>query len=471
MNKTLLLFIVDFLFLNLIALTRWESAEPVRPVTRPAPSSVAANAPTSQDQDLVDVMRQSLADEELTRQDLERKLSASGQTLAQREQNLSAAQSEQARLSAALGQSQQSAAELGKEVQVAQEETTLTKDQIAQLERELADKAAEAERQQAALAQQQQALAQLQKEQADSGKKIEALTMAVVVGESEKQQLKDQTVQLQDQVQTERAERIQVQASTAKLAQGVGQLAEQSGALTQEIRSNRPINANVLYSDFLANRVQTDFTASRKGLFGEVNRSKQTPTVFVTDGTQVYAILHIEDTVFSYWNPNYDWDKFGVSFDKPSGYQTTAGSLKFLSVDPRVVAVPVDASQVAALGAKVYPLATDPFKFPDAVLISGDKGYGEVGFKLDPSHPGYVKLDNRFFKRLFGDFSPSRGDLVFSHTGEFLGLMVNNTYCALVRDFSAVQTLPTGDDVAAEKTASLLDTLGAHVQAMPPGLQ
>jgi hypothetical protein len=133
--------------------------------------------------------------------------------------------------------------------------------------------------------------------------------------------------------------------------------------------------------------------------------------------------------------------------------------------------VPVDASQVAALGVKVYPLAADPFKFPDAVLISGNRGYGEVGFKLDPAQPGYVRLDNRFFKRLFGDFAPSRGDLVFSRTGEFLGLMVNNTFCALVRDFIPAQAFRTGDDVAAEKTGALIDSLGARVRAMPPELQ
>ena len=43
MNKTLLLIIIDFLFLNLIALTRWERAEPVRLQAPPVPA-VAANA-------------------------------------------------------------------------------------------------------------------------------------------------------------------------------------------------------------------------------------------------------------------------------------------------------------------------------------------------------------------------------------------------------------------------------------------
>jgi hypothetical protein len=462
MNKTLLLIIIDFLFLNLIALTRWERAEPVRLQAPPVPA-VAANA-ASRDQDLVETMRESLTDEQLARQDIERKLAETGQTLTEREQNLKALEGDRNRLSASLKETQAGAAELSRQVETARQESTLTKDQLAQLQREFAEKVAEAERQ-------KQALTDLQKQHADARKQIEGLTLAVVVGESEKQHLKEETVQLQSEVASERAERIKVQASTAQLAQGVGQLAERSGELTQEIRSNRPINANVLYGDFLANRVQTDFTASRKGLFGEVNRSKQTPTVFVTDGKAVYALLHIEDTVFSYWNPNYDWDKVGIRFERPTGYQTSGATLDFLSVDPRVVAVPVDASQVAALGVKVYPLAADPFKFPDAFLISGNRGYGEVGFKLDPAQPGYVRLDNRFFKRLFGDFAPSRGDLVFSRTGEFLGLMVNNTFCALVRDFVPAQALRTGDDVAAEKTGSLIDSLGARVRSMPPELQ
>ena len=462
MNKTLLLFIVDFLFLNLIALTRWERAEPVRPHAPPVPA-VAANT-ASRDQDLVESMRDALADEQLARQGLEQKLAETGQTLAVREQSLTAIESDKASLSASLGETRRNAAELSRQMAAARQESTLTRDQLAQLQRELAEKAAEAERQ-------KRALTDLQKQQADALKQIEGLTMAVVVGESERQHLKEQSDQLQDQVRSERAERIKVQASTAQLAQGVGRLAERSGELTDEIRSNRPVNANILFNDFLANRVDTDFTASRKGLFNEVNRSRQTPTVFVTDGKAVYALLHIEDTAFSYWTPNYDWDRIGVRFHRPSGYRTSAGSLDILSVDPRVVAVPVDASQVASLGVKVYPLAADPFKFPDAVLISGSRGYGEVGFKLDASQPGYVRLDNRFFKRLFGDFAPSRGDLVFSHTGEFLGLMVNSTYCALVRDFATAQTLRTGDDVAAEKTSAVLDSLGARVRAMPPGLQ
>src|SRR3954462_15837673 len=96
MNKTLLLILCDFLLLNLLALTRWETAEPPAPKQPPVPE-MAANAVTK-DQDLVETMRQSLADEKATRDELAQKLTSAETALASREQSLTQAQAERARL-------------------------------------------------------------------------------------------------------------------------------------------------------------------------------------------------------------------------------------------------------------------------------------------------------------------------------------------------------------------------------------
>jgi hypothetical protein len=463
MNRTLLLFIVDFLFLNLIALTRWERAEPARP-RQPPVNEISANT-VSKDQDLVEAMRQSLAEEQLARQGLEQKLSSADSTLASRERSLGQLQTDSQKLTAQLVDTQKSQAELNIKYQSETEENSLTRSQLAQLQRELEDKKAEAERQ-------KQALATLEQQQADARRQIEGLTVAVAVGEREKQQLAAKASELEGQVQSERTERVKVEQATNQLAEGVGQLAQNSGELTKEIRDNRPISANILFNDFLANRVQTTFAASRKGLFGNTTREKETKTVFTTDGKQVYALLEVEDTPFSLREIGSDWERISVRFDRPPDYKSTGSQIEFLEVDPRVVVVPVDAQQVAALGAKVYPLAADPLKFPEALLISGGgKGYGELGFKLDASHPGYVRVDNRLFKRLFGDFATSRGDLVFSKTGELLGIMVNSDYCVLLGDFTPMTTISAGDDKANQHTGGLLDTLSARIMQMPPELQ
>jgi X-X-X-Leu-X-X-Gly heptad repeat protein len=470
MNKTLLLILCDFLLLNLLALTRWEKAEPPRPRQPPVPE-LSANAVTK-DQDLVETMRQSLADEQMQRDELAKKLATADEALAAREQSLTQLQSDRVRLAqekeaaaTALASTQKTADALQKKVANAAEEATMTKEQLAQLQRALAEKQAEAERQRLALA-------ALEKAHADARKQIEGLTMAVVVAEQEKKNLRETADALKTQVQAERTERIKVQEATTQLAQGVGQLAEKSGELTKEIRENRPINANVLFNDFQANRVTANFAVSRKGLFGQSNREKQANTVLVTDGRKVYAITHIADTPFSVNENGSDWEKMTIGLAHDGGSRESASAMTFLAHDPRVVALPLTMEQAAALGAKVYPLAADPFKFPEAVLIDGSgHGYGEVGFKLDPAQPGFVRVDNRLFKRLFGDFAPKRGDLVFSKTGEFLGLMVNNDYCAVVKDFGAFKTITPGPDIKEQATGATLNAIVARVRSLPLQLQ
>src|ERR1700690_2889068 len=176
MNKTLLLFIVDFLFLNLIALTRWERAVPSRPVQPPV-NEISSNT-VSKEQDLVEAMRQSLVEEQLTRQSLEQKLVSSDSTLASRERSLGQLQSESQKLTAQLVDTQKSQTELNLKYQAETQENSLTRSELSQLQRELEDKKAEAERQ-------KEALVTLERQQAEARKQIENLSVEVAVGEQQ----------------------------------------------------------------------------------------------------------------------------------------------------------------------------------------------------------------------------------------------------------------------------------------------
>jgi chemotaxis protein histidine kinase CheA len=469
MNKTLLLILCDFLLLNLLALTRWEKAEPANAKQPPVPE-LSANAATK-DRDLVEAMKQSLDDERATREQLAQKLSSAESNLTTREQNLAKLEADRAKLetdraqlASTLTETQRTAEDLSSKVAEATRAASMTREELARLQRELEERRAEAERQ-------KQALSNYEKSQAEARQKIEGLSVAVKVAEQEKLMLRETAETLKTQVVAERQERLKVQEATTQLAQGVGQLAEKSGALTKEIRDNRPINANVLFSEFLANRVTTNFTAVRPGLFGAATRESTAGTILVTDGSKTYALLHISDTPFPLTEYSNDWEKITVEFAKPP-YRSNASEIDFLSVDPRVVVVPVSDEQAAALGVKVYPTAIDPFRFPEAVLVNGGgRGYGEVSFKLDASQPGYVRVDNRLFKRLFGDFAPSRGDLVLSKTGEILGIMVNSDYCAVVNNFLTARKLPTGDNLGSQQTSAVLNELNARVRSLPLKLQ
>ena len=459
MNRTLLLILCDFLLLTLLALTDWEKAEPAKqapPQTATAPADGSGAA--TPDDDIVSVMKLSLEDERAQRDELSQQLQTTQSTLTEREKAL-------AETSGSLAETRQKVDTLSRQYTAAAADATMTKDQLAQLQKDLEERKAEAERR-------EKELAALEKQQAEARAKIEDLSVTVRVAEVEKQQLRAAADTLKVQVEAERQERIRVQETTTQLAQGVGQLADSSTALTKEIRENRPINVNILFNEFLANRVQTVFTGTRPALFGVRDTNVDTRTVFVTDGRDTFALLHISDTPFgSLLETSWNWNTLKAEFRK-GGYRSEADRLTFLALDPRVAVLPVTAGQQAALGVKAYPVALEPFKFTEALLISnGGAGYGEVPFKLDPANPSYVRMDNRLVRRLFGDFSPSRGDLVLSKTGELLGIMVNSEYCALVNNFLPSQVIRTGADLATRPTAPQLDDLGLRLKKLPLRIQ
>jgi X-X-X-Leu-X-X-Gly heptad repeat protein len=333
------------------------------------------------------------------------------------------------------------------------------------MQRELEERRQEAERQKAELA-------RMERQNAEARQRIENLNVAVKVAEQEKQMLGQNLEQARAQVEQERQERFKVQEQTTQLAQGVGQLAEKSTELTKEIRDNRPVNPNTIFGEFLANRVQLQVNTQRPGLFSPNFRERDSQTVLVSDGNRAFAIMHISDTPFA-WNwenpPNYQKIAGRLTF---GGTTAPVTELQFLELDPRVLAVPLSEELAGRLGAKIYAVARDPFKFPDVVLVRAEDGrYGETQVRIDASHRGYLRLDNRIMTRLFGEISPKRGDLVFAKTGEIIGIMVNDEYCAVLGDFAASHTFRLGDDVTQSGTQDVFRDLSARLRRLGERLQ
>jgi chemotaxis protein histidine kinase CheA len=464
MNKTLLLIVVDFLFLNLIALTRWEKAEPTHPRQLPVPM-VAGNMPP-RDQDLVELMRLSLADEQKVREQTSAELQAAQTEIQSRGQNLAQLQQAKAQVESSLTTTQQNVRELNEKVAAAAQETNMTKERLAQIQRQLEEKQAEAERQ-------RQQLAALAQQQSEAQQRIEGLNVAVKVAQQEKSLIQANLDEAKQQVEVERVERQKVMAQTGQLVEGVGQLAQRSGEIAQEIRSNQPINANTLFNDFLNNRVSTTLSTYRKVLLGSGVNERETSTVLVTDGKAVYALLHANETPFSVTGTDQpaDWERITGRFGRPP-VTAPVGEVDFLSIDPRVLVIPVEADLVARLGVKVYKTALEPFKFPEAVLVShGGAGYGEVPFKVDPQTPQYVRMDNRLIKHLIREFTPTAGDLVFSKTGELIGIMVNSDYCAVVDNFLSAKTIKTGVSTLDQHTSGILAEMNSRLLGLPSRLQ
>lgn len=467
MNRTLLLILCDFLLLTLLALTRWEDATPAPQTGRaPSPLPPSATAPAAADgsgpatpqQDLVAVMRLSLEDEQARRDELARDLE---QTEARR----LAVERARAELAENLARTERTAAELDQNLAATRSAAEAERARNAELARDLAAREAEARRR-------EEELARTAAAEASARARAEELAVRVGVVAREKEILEEQTQTLRAAVEAERAERQRVQETTVQIAAATGQLAERTNELAREFRESQPINANTLFETFLQRRVRSQFSAQRSTFLGPVTRNPETRTVLASDGKDIVALLHVDDTPFDLRGPNqHDWDRLVLSLNR-GATTLQPPRLHFASLDPRVVFVPVSAEEARRLGGEPYLLALEPFRFPDAVLISsGGAGYGELPFKIDPRNPGYVKVDNRLVRRLFGDFSPSRGDLVLSKTGELLGIMVSNDTCALINNFLPQRALPLGPDLKATPTGPALDQVARRFQLLPAGVR
>jgi hypothetical protein len=448
MNRSILIVICDFLLLSLLTFSTDinhmaddSTAPPTKVVIAPTPVTNPGN-------DLTAVMKQALEDERRSQQQLQQQLAEARNVTDQRAQEN---QQLQQQVAAAQANVENLNRQLKSNSELAQQKLVATE--------------AEAQRES-----EQVAALRLQ---------LNQLTQTSQLALSEKQQLSNQLqlAEVQAHAAAEKAtlmqQQVQVQqAENARLAESFKTLATNSVQLAQEIRQNSPLAPNNIFSDFVSNRVEAGISAWRTSMFTmDTTRDKQTATVLVTDGTHYFALCHVQDTPVTLWDPGTDWDKLAGSLSW-NGRQVSLGSMAFHAQDPRVVMMPVSRADAQKLGCKIYKLSSDPYKFQDAVLVGADEEYyGQCNFQIDMNTPQYVKLDRSLLKGLFGKFNPSRGDLVFSRTGELLGIMVNNTYCLTIQSYAPAATFAFGRDLSNQHTGGTLSQLYGYVFQLPLRLQ
>jgi hypothetical protein len=492
MNRSILIVICDFLLVSLLAF----SIVDINKVSddsapRRISTDLATNQVDSRD-DLANVMRLALNQERQGKDVLLGELTKTRQALGQqqallgeREKQLQSYQQEleskeQLSQKLLLQQTNLLKQNAGLEQQYATAQTNiqnltqrlreesgqslLSREQLAAMEAEIKRRKEEATTL-------QQQLAQLARSNQVFLSEKQQLSTRLQVAEVEKRSATEHAARLQEQVKVERAERERLAKQTDTLAEGVKVLATNSGALAEEIREHRPQAPNTIFSEFLSNRVQARFSAVRSGLFGETNRKKETDTVLVTDRTNTYALCHVKETPIVLISPGEEWEGLTGTL---SHNETVIPiqSLSFCRVDPRVVVMPITGAQAKQLGTRVYPVSSDPFKFQDAVVVGASEGYyGECKFQIDTSTPDYVKMDRNSLKGLFGKFNPSRGDLVFSKSGELMGVMANSTYCMMLRNFGTSASFDMGQNVRDQHTGKTISQLYAQIFSFPSKLQ
>ena len=237
---------------------------------------------------------------------------------------------------------------------------------------------------------------------------------------------------------------------------------------------DQPINANEMAMLFLKNKVQLDIRAQRV----LANKNMTTPTVLIqvrepNEGVYVHAITHVNDTPYRLLKNAIGFRGSKGTLISKNGKAQALHHVRFLRDDPRLIIFPVgpaDSPQVKAFGVEPYRLAAEPFKFPKAFIMSkSGRKFGEMDFKIDPKHPGYVKVDRIFFN-FGGKFNPAQGDLVFSQTGDLLGIMANNNYCRVLQSTAPANAILFGP-ADSRQVAKILTVMRKKIEAKPFALR
>jgi hypothetical protein len=459
MNRSILIVICDFLLLSLLTFSTDINRMADENTQPPTKVEVATNALVNTGTDLAAVMKLALEEEQKGHEQLQQQLAQARNAANEQQAQLTEREQENLRLQQRFAAAQTNVENLSRQLQV-------TSARAQESQQKLATTQAESQQESELAATLRQQLDLLTKSNQLALTEKQRLANQLEMAEVERLDAAERAALMQQEVQATRAE-------NSKLAEGFKTLATNSSQLTQEIRENRALAPNAIFSEFVSNHIEADILASRPSFLGfGGDKPSKTKTVLVTDGTNTFALCDVQNTPLDLWDPGTDWDKLTGTLAGHNA-QVAIRSLSFHQQDPRVVLMPVTQMEANQLGCKAYRISSDPNKFQDAVLVGADEGYyGECDFKIDLNTPHYLKLDHDFLKGVFvGKFNPSRGDLVFSRTGELLGIMVNNTYCLTIRDFATAATFQFNQDLRTRHTGGTLTQLYNDVFKLPLRLQ
>ena len=513
MNKTLMLVICDFLLLSMLALARFDPPEEAATATLDATASSA-----TAEAELIELLEESLQSELSSRQNLTEDLTETRESLQQKARALaereaaleatrtdlaaSTAQAEELARSKAQIEAEQAAlaaekarleaestqlaarfdrtrteleasksqqvelvstlGQLKAQSSVTQEKLNQTEEEliareIALAEREAALKAAEADK------------AALQAERETLNRQLEVAQAERRLLEQNLSQEQTEKQQLQEEKELAFARADSLTENVSQLGQGVSTLTQASEDIKKEIEAARPQTMSEIFTRFQNHRASLRFTATERGLFGaESIKTYESKSILIRDESgATYLVTHSANSPFAFGkNAN---NLLAASLEVSlANRRFPASQIGFLSADPRILFVPLPQSLVDASGLETFPLALQPERWEEAVLVKNDESnFGRTGFRRLTESERFLKMDRPALGQLFADFASSRGDLAFTKNSQFIGLLTDTEHAVVINDFLASAITRLGKGFDPEQNAATLDRLRDRLQQLP----
>lgn len=301
---------------------------------------------------------------------------------------------------------------------------------------------------------------QLQEELEIQNREKQRLAYQLRALQNEKLKLEQDLSLTQKQVELEREERQILRQQTDELTKGVSELVTNTVVIKDEVsvlqsatidirdevRELQTLTDNEIFQNYASNKIQIQLTFSISGIFGIKEEVVTIETIMLTKDELYFLLFNTKDTPLE---PDEYMDNIvGIQGSIIAGkFSSAISRIGFLSNDNRIAVIPLQKSLVDSSNLESFSVTDKPFGHSSVALINSEnQKFGSTTFKVVPEFPNFLKIDSRVLSKLFGEFSPSTNDIVFTLKGEFLGIMPNNKYALKVDDLNinhAINLLPT----------------------------
>lgn len=258
----------------------------------------------------------------------------------------------------------------------------------------------------------------------------------------------------------------------SQLGQEVSTVARSSKAIQKEIEAARPHTMSEIFTRFQQNRATLRFNSREQGLFGgSVERSYESRSILI-DGPDenVYLVTHSDNSPFNL-------SRLSRIESVTLTVTTDAGRIRvrqvgFLATDPRLIFIPLPKSFVENSGLETFPLALQPERWEEAVLIKNDESnFGRTEFRRLTSSASFLKMERPALGELFADFAASRGDLAFTKNSQFIGLLTDTRHAVVLEDFVAGAVMEIGKDFEPVTAQGTIEQLRERMRLLPSEVQ
>ena len=438
MNKTLLIIICDFLLISILALVEFKPDIEADAVDEEALREEAAeemlellqlsleheSSQRAEIENALDETRDTLEEKEQTIQEKEQAIEAVSSTLQQRESELRQEQTAKEQLASELDQTLSNLQLTVAEKEALAQSLQEREERARRLQEELQSQQEVAAARAAALEEARENLNQLESRQQE-------LSTQLQIRDTEKQLLQENLVAARAVVERARIEAERAAQRSENLAAGVSELAASSTEIREQIRQGQPLSLNAIYKQFEDNRVFLRFRWRERAFLGTNERQAALQSLMVETPDGIHAVFATANTPLANTDRALDTEAVLTIGERSFSVK----EIGFLDAERSVASIKVPASIASESGLRVFPLSTDPFRFSEAVLVSDDQElYGEIPVRVPPGEPDYLEVESRLFNRLFGEFSPTAGDYVFSMTGELIGIMIRGDRARMLNE-------------------------------------